>query len=156
MRDGLGPGGIPQHLVMNQIFGALAQRHADRRGTAAANPLAEILGVHRGLEEGRLGDYVLNQQGERYPLAEKEEKSTTCVALDQIMTALIENSNAHRPVPATEQVVDRLDHQVLEEGCKWQVRNQPCNILTLVPSPPSRTSLCNLQGPVFVENRRPR
>lgn len=33
------------------------------------------------------------------------------------MTALMETSNANRPVPATEEVVDKLDHQVLEEGC---------------------------------------
>ena len=33
------------------------------------------------------------------------------------MTALMENSNAHRPVAASEQVIDKLDHQVLEEGC---------------------------------------
>jgi hypothetical protein len=39
------------------------------------------------------------------------------VALDQIMTALMENSNANRPAPATDEVINKLNHQVLEEGC---------------------------------------
>ncbi|KAF9785801.1 hypothetical protein BJ322DRAFT_1056413 [Thelephora terrestris] len=103
MREGSGPGGeIPQEFMMNQILGMLARRYTDRGGSGAGgpNPFAELLGMHQGgSEAGRLGDYVLNQQ-----------------ALDQIMTALMENSNAHRPVPATEQIIDRLDHEVLEEG----------------------------------------
>ena len=66
MGDGLAPGGIPpQHLMINQILGMLAQRYTDQRGPGRPNPLADILGMHRGgPEEGRLGDYVLNQQGE--------------------------------------------------------------------------------------------
>ena len=65
MRDGPTPGGIlPQHLMINQILGVLAQRYTDQRGHGAPNPFADILGMHRGgVEGGRLGDYVLNQQG---------------------------------------------------------------------------------------------
>lgn len=65
MRDGPAPGGIPpQHLMVNQILGMLAQRHIDQRGPAAPNPFADMLGTHRGGPEGgRFGDYVLNQQG---------------------------------------------------------------------------------------------
>ena len=33
------------------------------------------------------------------------------------MTALMENSNANRPAPATDEVINKLNHQVLEEGC---------------------------------------
>ncbi|KAF9644673.1 hypothetical protein BDM02DRAFT_3070355, partial [Thelephora ganbajun] len=66
----------------------------------APNPFVDFLGTQRGgLEGGRLGDYVLNQQ-----------------ALDQIITALMENSNAHRPVPVTDEVLEKLDCEVLEEG----------------------------------------
>lgn len=94
-------GGTPApHLMINHILGMLAQRHADQRGLGEPNPFADMLNMRRGGPEGgRLGDYVLNQQ-----------------ALDQIMTALMENSNAHRPVPATEQVLEQLDYDVLEEG----------------------------------------
>jgi hypothetical protein len=66
VRDGPTPGGIPpQHLMINQILGMLAQRYTDQRGQGRPNPFADILGMHReGSEDGRLGDYVLNQQGE--------------------------------------------------------------------------------------------
>jgi len=68
MRDAPAPGGIPpQHLMVNQILGMLAQRYTDQRGPGAPNPFADILGMHElrgGLEGGRLGDYALNQQGE--------------------------------------------------------------------------------------------
>lgn len=42
---------------------------------------------------------------------------TLPVALDQIMTALMENSNAHRPVPATDEILNKLKREVLVEGC---------------------------------------
>ncbi|GLB35830.1 putative RING-H2 zinc finger domain [Lyophyllum shimeji] len=48
--------------------------------------------------EGRMGDYVFNQE-----------------ALDQIITQLMENSNAHRPVPATEEIINNLPREVLEQ-----------------------------------------
>lgn len=99
MRDGAGPGDLPQRLMINQLLGMLSQRITNQQGPGAPNPFADFLGMQGGGPEGgRFGDYVLNQQ-----------------ALDQIMTALMENSNPHRPVPASEQVIDKLDHQVLEE-----------------------------------------
>ena len=66
MRDGSPPGGIPpQQLMLNQLLGMMAQRHTDQRGPGGPNPFAEMLGMHRGgPEAGRLGDYVLDQQGE--------------------------------------------------------------------------------------------
>ncbi|KAH8835548.1 hypothetical protein DL96DRAFT_1574637 [Flagelloscypha sp. PMI_526] len=50
-------------------------------------------------QQGRMGDYVFNQE-----------------ALDQIMTQLMENSNAHKPVPAPEEMINKLPREVLEEG----------------------------------------
>lgn len=47
---------------------------------------------------GRMGDYVFNQE-----------------ALDQIITQMMENSNANRPVPATEELVENLPREVLLE-----------------------------------------
>ncbi|KAI0785357.1 hypothetical protein BC629DRAFT_1516594 [Irpex lacteus] len=51
-----------------------------------------------GAENGRMGDYVFNQE-----------------ALDQIITQIMENSSAH-PVPASEEVLEKLPREVLEEG----------------------------------------
>lgn len=48
---------------------------------------------------GQMGDYVYNQE-----------------ALDNIITQLMENSNAHRPVPASEEIMDKLPREVLEDG----------------------------------------
>ena len=33
----------------------------------------------------------------------------------------MEHSNAHRPVPATEEIIQKLQRDVLEEGCKQPV-----------------------------------
>ena len=33
----------------------------------------------------------------------------------------MENSNAHRPVPATEEIIQKLPREVLEEGCEYDV-----------------------------------
>ncbi|KAI1794051.1 hypothetical protein LXA43DRAFT_189892 [Ganoderma leucocontextum] len=74
------------------------------------DPLSELLGgvfgpPGRGMtsgvgpEDGRWGDYVFNQQ-----------------ALDQIITQIMENSNAHQPVPATEEAIAKLSREVLELG----------------------------------------
>ncbi|EIW64009.1 uncharacterized protein TRAVEDRAFT_55066 [Trametes versicolor FP-101664 SS1] len=52
-----------------------------------------------GAESGRWGDYVFNQE-----------------ALDQIISQIMENSNAHQPVPATEDALEKLPREVLEEG----------------------------------------
>ena len=59
--------------MMNQILGMLAQRYTDRRGPGGPNPFADLLGMHQGGPEGgRLGDYALNQQGERHLLVKQE------------------------------------------------------------------------------------
>lgn len=50
-------------------------------------------------ESGRMGDYVFSQE-----------------ALDQIITQIMENSNSSRPVPATEEIIQKLPREVLVEG----------------------------------------
>lgn len=40
------------------------------------------------------------------------------VALDQIITQIMENSNTGRPVPATDEIIENLPREVLEAGCK--------------------------------------
>lgn len=59
-----------------------------------------LMGMPEGAENGRWGDYVFNQE-----------------ALDQIITQIMENSNAGHPVPATEEIMEKLPREVLEEGC---------------------------------------
>ncbi|KAK0465524.1 uncharacterized protein EV420DRAFT_1637649 [Desarmillaria tabescens] len=60
--------------------------------------LNEMFARGFGAENGRMGDYVFNQE-----------------ALDQIITQLME-SNAHHPVPATDQIMEKLPREVLEIG----------------------------------------
>lgn len=48
---------------------------------------------------GRMGDYVFNQE-----------------ALDQIITQMMENSNANRPVAATDEIMENLPREVLLEN----------------------------------------
>jgi E3 ubiquitin-protein ligase RNF115/126 len=64
------------------------------------DPFAALLGLG-GSGNGRWGDYAFSQE-----------------ALDQIVSELMENSNTHRPVPAPEEVVDKLPRELLEEGCE--------------------------------------
>jgi len=92
-----GSGIAAQQAMINHLIFALAQRHTDR--PQGLNPIAELFGTHTpGPEGGRWGDYVYNQE-----------------ALDQIITQLMENSNAHRPVPATEEIIEKLSKEVLME-----------------------------------------
>ncbi|KAJ7631234.1 hypothetical protein FB45DRAFT_917907 [Roridomyces roridus] len=56
-------------------------------------------GMGDGPQPGRMGDYVFNQE-----------------ALDEIITQLMETSNSHRPVAATEEIIENLPREVLEEG----------------------------------------
>ena len=49
-------------------------------------------------------------------------------ALDQVITQIMEQSNANRPVPATEEIVEKLPREVLMEGCK-QFTPLCCSIL---------------------------
>ncbi|KIJ22023.1 hypothetical protein PAXINDRAFT_124451 [Paxillus involutus ATCC 200175] len=78
--------------LMAQYLLALLGREQTGRG----DPFSELLGIPR---TGQLGDYVFNQE-----------------ALDQIMTQLMENSTSGRPVPATEELINKLPKEVLTEG----------------------------------------
>jgi hypothetical protein len=65
-------------------------------------------------------------------------------ALDQVITQIMEHSNAHRPVPATEEIIENLPREVLMEGCKQPV--PLCFPMTIQPcySRDIRTWLCCL------------
>jgi E3 ubiquitin-protein ligase RNF115/126 len=82
-----------------------------------ANYLMALLGhTEPGMfgmpENGRMGDYVFNQE-----------------ALDQIISQIMENSNAHRPVPAPEEAIAKLPREVLMEGCKYLHVLKSCRIV---------------------------
>ncbi|KAF9270716.1 hypothetical protein L218DRAFT_889414 [Marasmius fiardii PR-910] len=87
-RDDAGPG-INGALMTQYLMAMLGHQ----------GPFPDILGGDAA-ERGRMGDYVFNQE-----------------ALDQIITQLMENSNASRPVPATEEIISNLPREVLKEGC---------------------------------------
>ncbi|KAF8167358.1 hypothetical protein B0H34DRAFT_739978 [Crassisporium funariophilum] len=101
------PGPIP---VMSSFVRAPPNNNDTERtaiqGPLMAQYLMAILGQRElpatmfGVpENGRMGDYVFNQE-----------------ALDQIISQIMENSNAHRPVPATEEIIAKLPREVLMEG----------------------------------------
>jgi len=74
------------------------------RAGGTENPLFDLLNGGDGGDArgGRWGDYVFNQE-----------------ALDQVISQLMENSNAGRPVPATDEVIENLPREVLEEGSPY-------------------------------------
>ena len=65
-------------------------------------------------------------------------------ALDQVITQIMEHSNTHRPVPATEEIIEKLPREVLMEGCKQPVPLR--HLLSIQPchSEDARTRLCRL------------
>ena len=77
-------------------------------------------------------------------------------ALDQVITQIMEHSNAHRPVPATEEIIEKLPREVLMEGCKQPVPLR--HLLSIQPchSEDARTRLCCLQRTIYIGNRGPR
>jgi len=83
--------------MMQYLMSMLAQRPGGR-GDGFAEMFGPMFGGV-GDDEGRWGDYVFSQE-----------------ALDRIMTQLMENSNASRPVPAPEDVINKLDKCILEQG----------------------------------------
>ncbi|KAI0734406.1 hypothetical protein C8Q72DRAFT_806178 [Fomitopsis betulina] len=86
--------GIAGPLMVQYLLAMLGGRQ--RNGMDDFFPL---MGMPEGAENGRWGDYVFNQE-----------------ALDQIISQIMENSNSGHPVPATEEVMERLPREVLEEG----------------------------------------
>lgn len=47
------------------------------------------------------------------------------VALDEIITGLMENSNSTRPVAAPEEIIENLPREVLEKGCTQTIIHYP-------------------------------
>jgi E3 ubiquitin-protein ligase RNF115/126 len=95
LRPSTGPqprGSITGPIMAQYLMALLGQR------AGSLDPLAGLFGAGPGGDRGRWGDYVLNQE-----------------ALDQIISQLMENSNAHRPVPATDEIISGLPREVLEE-----------------------------------------
>ena len=76
-------------------------------------------------------------------------------ALDQVITQIMEHSNAHRPVPATEEIIEKLPRELLMEGCKQSVLL--CYLMSTQPcySEDARTRLCRLQRSICLGNRGP-
>jgi len=81
--------------LMAQYLLAMLSQRSGREGLADPFNGFNFIG---GPEDGRMGDYVFNQE-----------------ALDQIITQIMEQGNASRPVPATEDVMQQLHREVLEE-----------------------------------------
>ncbi|KAF8481895.1 hypothetical protein DFH94DRAFT_733674 [Russula ochroleuca] len=82
--------------MMTQYLLAMLTQRAGREGLADPFSGFSFLG---GPEDGRMGDYVFNQE-----------------ALDHIITQIMEQGSSSRPVPATEDVMEQLHREVLEEG----------------------------------------
>ncbi|KAI0001563.1 hypothetical protein BJV77DRAFT_968646 [Russula vinacea] len=81
--------------LMTQYLLAMLTQRAGREGLADPFSGFSFLG---GPEDGRMGDYVFNQE-----------------ALDHIITQIMEQGSSSRPVPATEDVMQQLHREVLEE-----------------------------------------
>jgi len=82
--------------LMAQYLLAMLTQRTGREGLADPFSGFSFLG---GPEDGRMGDYVFNQE-----------------ALDHIITQIMEQGSSSRPVPATEDVMQQLNREVLEEG----------------------------------------
>ncbi|KAI9462932.1 hypothetical protein F5148DRAFT_982612 [Russula earlei] len=82
--------------LMAQYLLAMLTQRAGREGLADPFHGFSFMGSP---EDGRMGDYVFNQE-----------------ALDQIISQIMEQGNSSRPVPATEDVIQQLHREVLEEG----------------------------------------
>ncbi|KIJ66219.1 hypothetical protein HYDPIDRAFT_109213, partial [Hydnomerulius pinastri MD-312] len=99
MSDFLRRENVPDNRAQTDISGPLMAQYLlallGREPTGRGDPFSEFLG---DAQNGRLGDYVFNQD-----------------ALDQIMNQLMENSTAGRPVPATEEIINNLPKEVLTE-----------------------------------------
>lgn len=69
------------------------------------------------------------------------------IALDEIITQIMENSNAHRPVPATDEIIDKLPREVLTVGCMCFSALKPLFMMTPVSCHSKRRLRC-VQGSI--------
>lgn len=106
-------GELMAHYLLS-LFGQLGQ------GRGGPNPFMGPLGMFgpggEGLGEGRYGDYVFTQDGNYDITVRTHDTYSQGTALDQIISQIMEASNSHRPVPASEDVVENLPRAVLEQG----------------------------------------
>lgn len=117
---------IDGSLMMQYLLAMLANRPG-RGGLNDA--FGGLMGMPGGAENGQFGDYVFNQE-----------------ALDQIISQIMENSNGHAPVPATEEVMNNLPRTILEEGCTVTRSPQaPDTDWMLLSSGSTREGLCGMQ-----------
>lgn len=105
---------IDGSLMMQYLLAMLANRPG-RGGLNDA--FGGLMGMPGGAENGQFGDYVFNQEGNGSTTNLPSIVTNSKPALDQIISQIMENSNGHAPVPATEEVMNNLPRTVLEEGC---------------------------------------
>ncbi|EMD32653.1 hypothetical protein CERSUDRAFT_118680 [Gelatoporia subvermispora B] len=91
-------------LLAHYLLTMLASRQPG--GDDFPGLLGGLFGPPPGAENGRWGDYALNQE-----------------ALDQIITQIMEQSNPNAPVPATEAIMEKLPRKTLTEGSEFLDRD---------------------------------
>lgn len=97
------------------------------------DPFSEFLGNTMGAEGGQVGDYVFSQEGEHAKFTKFLTRRSS--ALDRIITQIMENSNANRPVPATQEIIENLPREVLEAGCKLLIRSRLYSLIAFLTAP---------------------
>lgn len=112
-----------------------------------------------GLEDpamtGRMGDYVFNQEGKIIHMQVCLLISYTAVALDQIITQLMNESNAHRPVPASEDIVSKLPREIIAIKCMTYIMleaAQACLHVFLAPTLEKECAICKEQFKLETED----
>ncbi|EGO05029.1 hypothetical protein SERLA73DRAFT_174065 [Serpula lacrymans var. lacrymans S7.3] len=84
--------------LMAQYLMAMLGHGPSMRGPDPFGELFNLGSTEGGDGGGRWGDYVFNQE-----------------ALDHIISQLMENSNSGRPVPATDEIIEKLPKELLED-----------------------------------------
>ena len=106
------PGGISGALLGQYMMSMLGMAPGGSGG------LNEMFARGFGADSGRMGDYVFNQEGVCRFRCSSRLRAQLSSALDEVITQLMENNNSHRPVPATEEIMEKLPREVLEIGCE--------------------------------------
>jgi E3 ubiquitin-protein ligase RNF115/126 len=133
------PGEISGPLMAQYLMALLGGSGRRRGGVGGEDPFAGLFGPSAfGPENGRWGDYAFSQE-----------------ALDQIISEIMENSNTHRPVAATDEITDKLPREVLEEGCKYRKAGLVFFIFTRPYSPAVGEGLRRVQGTVQLAHGGP-
>jgi len=137
------PGRDPQREPSN-ISGPLFMQYLLSLFGQADHPMASMF-MGGMPDNGRMGDYVFTQEGDCQPLDQLPFPDLHS-ALDQIMAQIMENSNSHRPVPATEEIIEKLPRQVLEEAStSISILSSPVNITHFPPRSSVVQRLCSMQ-----------